>query len=363
MQRFCALVLFVFCGVVAAQSGTADSERVMGPVNWEPVHRENAVNVDEAFDTSNLAIDRFQIHELLAKDTIPSLTDPETVPLSEADFLMERGRIVLVEVNGAYLAVPIRVLNWHEMINIEVGGEPIAVTYCPLCDSVSVFSRRVPMPESVDSENAGADVTLEFGVTGALYNSNVLFYDKRTKSLWSQLGMEALSGPMVGTALRHLPFRVLRTPEVRIEAPEDTRVVTTNTGYTKPYESSPYEAYFTQPRLVVPVWFMDTRLPAKTLGLGVKVGDKSWFVPASDLMNLELSFDTPAGKVRATISTGGLVVLDAPEEAQLAQTFFYSWAAFHRGTEIVRVDEAEAAAVREKGGEERGVGSDGGDEG
>ncbi|MCA9310345.1 MAG: DUF3179 domain-containing protein [Phycisphaerales bacterium] len=315
----------------------------MGPPNdWVTIHNEGAVDVDDACDTSNLSVPRFQIHEMLAIDAIPTLTDPDTVPLDEAAWLTDADRLIYIAIGTDTLAVPIRVINWHEVIQTEIGGEPVAITYCPPCDSVAVVSRRVSRPAALTaaSDPARADdpMVLDFGVTGALFNSNAIFYDEATRSLWSQLGMEAISGPFAGTRLRHHPFRLLRTPELRDLAPATTRVVTPNTGYERPYDSSPYDAYFADNRLIVPVWFLDGRLPGKTLGLCIADGDQSWFVPASDLIERELEVATPSGPVRVTISTAGVMILEAPENVSVAQGFFFAWAAFHQGTTIVRAD-------------------------
>ena len=342
-----ALVLvaaaFLAVGVVVGQEAETP---LMGPPenSWVTIHREGAVNLDEAYDTSGLTIPRFQVHEMLAQDAIPALTDPETVALKDAAWLEDGDRLIYVERGDDAIAVPIRVINWHEAMNVTLDGQPIAITYCPLCDSVTVLSREVVTP-------GGERRVLEFGVTGALYNSNVLLYDRETKSLWSQLGLEAVSGAMVGTRLDLLPFRMLRTPELRAEASEETPVVTPEaTGYERQYESSPYDQYFMQPGLVVPVWFIDNRLPAKTLGLGIATEMQTWCVVAADLRDRVATVETDRGPVRVTISTAGMDVLEAPEGVDVAQTHFYAWAAFHRATRIVRLEEADADGADEGAG-------------
>ena len=113
----------------------------------------------------------------------PSLTNPKLLTVSEAIYLEDHDRVIGVRFGGEARAYPLRVLNWHEAVNDTVGAKAIAVTYCPLCDSSLVFDRDV-----------GGEVR-EFGISGKLWNSNVLLYDRqkdsRQESLWSQLPHES----------------------------------------------------------------------------------------------------------------------------------------------------------------------------
>jgi hypothetical protein len=138
------------------------------------------------------------------KDGIPALTDPpvrSAAELAEAaarsrrgKYLVDSDRVIGVEVGGAARAYPLRLLVWHEVVNDRLGGRAIAVTYNPLCDSAAVFDRRL-----------GAE-TLTFGVSGLLYNSNLLMYDRRAsphdESLWSQLLLRAVTGPAAASGAR-----------------------------------------------------------------------------------------------------------------------------------------------------------------
>jgi len=129
---------------------------------------------ESQFDLRNLTIPMDQLlHGGPPKDGIPALTEPKTVRVARADFLLPDDRIVAVTKNDESRAYPIRLLNWHEIVNDTLGGVPIAVVYCPLCDSVTVVDRRMD----------GA--ALEFGVSGMLYQSNVLMYDRTHNALWS----------------------------------------------------------------------------------------------------------------------------------------------------------------------------------
>ena len=123
------------------------------------------------------------------KDGIPALASVEVVSVSEVEF-SEREPVVTVEIDGEIpRAYPIRYLTWHEIANDELGGIPLAVTFCPLCNSALVFDRRL------DGQ------VLEFGVSGNLRNSDMVMFDRQTDSWWQQFTGEGIVGEMTGKQL------------------------------------------------------------------------------------------------------------------------------------------------------------------
>lgn len=312
---------------VALTSPGAQPEAKAEQPEFQQVNRPGSVNIDKTFDLSNLAIPREQIHTLLPVDAIPALTDPKTVPATEAEFLQPDSRIIVLEVGGEVLGVPLAVLNFHEIVNATVGGEPVAATYCPLCDSATAFKRTIG--------EGDARTVLEFGVSGALYNSNVIMYDRTDKGLWSQLALQAVSGPRAGTALDFLPVQIV-TLEEFLSAHPDAPVVSQDTGHERDYTQSPYDWFFEDPdRLLVPVVGVGDELPRKTLGLGILAGEEAIFVPMESLQQ-EQEIQTPMGVVRASASDAGINVIEAPKGVRTAQAFYYSWSAFHPRTSVVR---------------------------
>lgn len=297
------------------------------------VRRPGSVDIQKEYNLKGLTIPQDQIHTLLPRDAIPALTDPHRQAATEADWLTDDARIIVVKVGDEVLGVPLGILDWHEIVNTTVGGEPIAATYCPLCDSATVFSRKLTLPAKNPDEGPET-IVLEFGVSGALYNSNVLMYDKRDKALWSQLSMDALSGPLVGTELRMLPVRLIDLATFKAEYP-GAQVVSNQTGHTRSYGKSPYEAYFAGDRLLVPVKSYGDQLERKTLGMGVAVGDKAWFVPEEVCKN-GYTLETPAGKVELVANEAGVSVREMPEGVRVAQTFYYSWSAFYPHTTVIQ---------------------------
>jgi hypothetical protein len=206
-----------------------------------------AAETMNGFDLSFTLVPREQIlRGGPPRDGIPALTAPKAIPAGEATYLGPDDVVVGVEIGGAARAYPLRILVWHEAANDVLGGAPIAVTYCPLCNSAMVFDRRVE------------GRALELGVSGLLYQSNVLLYDRResggTESLWNQIQMRAVAGPAAkaGRTLKLLPSAMTTWSDWRARHP-GTTVLSTETGFGRDYATSPYGPYFATDELMFPV--------------------------------------------------------------------------------------------------------------
>ena len=142
------------------------------------------------------------------RDGIPSIDQPQFIGPQEADFLDANDLIIGLDINEQQKAYPIKILNWHEVVNDIIGGQEVVVTYCPLCRSAVVFKSRIN------------DRVLSFGVSGLLYNSDVLLYDRQTESLWSQLLNAAVSGKYSGAILEMIPSQVTTWKEWHAKHPK-----------------------------------------------------------------------------------------------------------------------------------------------
>ena len=168
------------------------------------------------------------------KDGIPSIDDPAFVPVGEMldkpDQLAPSEPVVGLTIAGDARAYPLRILTWHEIVNDEVGGVPVAVTYCPLCNSAIVFDRRL------DGR------VLEFGTTGKLRNSDLVMYDRTTESWWQQFLGEAIVGELTGRRLAIVPAR-LESWQRFSERHPDGRVLVPNNPRMRNYGRNPYRNY------------------------------------------------------------------------------------------------------------------------
>jgi hypothetical protein len=178
----------------------------------------------------------------------------------------------VVELGGALRAYPIQILVWHEIVNDEIAGHPVAVTYCPLCNSTVAFSRVVE----------GEPV--EFGTTGMLRNSDLVMYDRSTESWWQQITAEAVVGQRTGAKLDVLPSQILSWGELRRLHP-DARVLSRDTGFERDYGTSPYGGYDTDPdsKPFLLEGEPDRSLPPKERVAAVRTGRSAVVYPFSRL--------------------------------------------------------------------------------
>src|ERR671918_565871 len=164
------------------------------------------------------------------KDGIPAIDHPRFRPVAEIDDLADAEPVIGLTISGESRAYPLRVLTWHEIANDVIGGVPVAVTYCPLCNTAIVFDRRLD----------GA--VLDFGTTGKLRHSDLVMYDRQTESWWQQYSGEAIVGRYAGRTLEMLPARLESWAEFRARAP-DGMVLVPQDPDARPYGTNPYVGY------------------------------------------------------------------------------------------------------------------------
>ncbi len=162
-------------------------------------------------------------------DGIPSIDSPKFLSVVDASkFLKDSDLVVGLTVNGQTKAYPLLILVWHEIVNDNVGGLPVAVTYCPLCFTAQVFNRTI-----------SGHVAVEFGTSGKLYNNNLVMYDRLSGSLWSQALGEGIVGTHAGESLKRIPFDLAYWKDWKQLYP-NSMVLSTDTGFTRPYGVDPY---------------------------------------------------------------------------------------------------------------------------
>ena len=285
--------------------------------------------VRNGFDLGNASIPTSEIQKGgPPRDGIPSIDDPAFIPAKAADFLRPRDTVIGLEVDGDARAYPLRILVWHEIVNDTVGGRPVAVTYCPLCGTAMTFDRQY-----------GGKV-LEFGVSGLLYQSDVLMYDRRTESLWSQLGLGAVSGPMRGTELKWVPSTQTTWADWREQHPE-TRVLSTDTGYRRDYDSDPYAGYDSRSGTLFPVPEHRDELSNKAWVAGVRIDGRAKAYPLEALPAdaftdrvgaKELRLQWHPDKRRLDVRTA------SGETVPVVHAFWFAWQAFYPETALWEKD-------------------------
>lgn len=289
-----------------------------------PAASADSVN---GFDLGNTSIPRDEIHHGgPPRDGIPAIDEPRFLEADSAGFLAPDDRIMGMDHNGVAKAYPIKILNYHEVVNDDFNGEGVVISFCPLCGTGMAFSA------GIDGRKT------DFGVSGLLYNSDVLLYDRRTESLWSQIMAEAVSGPMVGAKLEHLPASHTTWRDWRKRHP-DTVVLSTDTGYNRDYNRTPYAGYEDSDRVWFPVANRDARYHSKELVIGLELDGGVKAYPFAELSQHDTPFQDEVAGRRISVhfdalNRTGRVLDESGNEIPTVIAFWFAWAAFHPDTEV-----------------------------
>jgi hypothetical protein len=166
------------------------------------------------------------------RDGIPPIDNPRFESVSTADgWIEDLEPVILLDHKGEARAYPLQILTWHEIVNGEIAGDPVVVTFCPLCNTALVFRRPV-----VDGE------ILTFGTSGNLRYSDLVMWDRQTESWWQQFNGEAIVGDLTGTRLEPLPAAIISWEDFKENHP-DGEVLSIDTGFTRSYGRNPYAGY------------------------------------------------------------------------------------------------------------------------
>ncbi len=253
-----------------------------------------------------------------ARDGIPALDDPRIVAAADAPW-RDAERVVGVVLEGEARAYPLSILVWHELVNDRLGGRPILVSYCPLCGTALVFDRRIDGSEG------------RFGVSGLLYRSDLLMFDRESESLWSQIGAEAVTGAKIGRRLTLLRATLERWGSWKRTHPETT-VLSKRTGHRRPYERSPYGDYDRSRRLYFPAP-QDPRYHPKMPTVGVRSSSgTARAYPKEEVVRAGGRVEEGFAGATVSIRYDGeaeVFVIDAPAEIEVIQGFWFAWMAFH----------------------------------
>ncbi len=261
------------------------------------------------------------------KDCIPSIDNPKFESVQEAGWLKDEDIVFAIDYKGIIRVYPQRILNWHEIVNDEIAGDPIAVTFCPLCGSALAFERKV------------SGVITEFGVSGKLHNSDLVMYDRYEGNLWQQVTGEGIVGPAArrNETLKQVPIITTTWKKWKKEHP-NTQVLSRDTGHSRNYDQYPYGTYEQDDQLLFGVKGLDKSLQIKTVVYGIELDGNSKAYPESVFDKNKLIEDTIGNtKVRLERTDAGQIKvnnLQTQEEIIPIRLFWFAWAAFHPDTEV-----------------------------
>ena len=260
------------------------------------------------------------------KDGIPSIDNPLYVSMEEADEWIADNELVLALIyKGITRVYPLQILVWHEIINDVVAGDPLLITYCPLCGSGIAYSREID------------GLPVEFGTSGNLYNSNLVMYDRQTETYWSQIGGLAIVGELSGHELVPISLDTVVWSEWKIAHP-DSEVLSQDTGFDRDYGRDPYGSYHQDSYIWFPVQTRDDRIHPKTVVFGIEIDGVYAAYCEEDLIELG-SIDDRVNGVRIRISRNAegivsAVNLSTQEVIVKEREYWFAWAAFHPETHL-----------------------------
>jgi hypothetical protein len=240
-------------------------------------------------------------------DGIPPIDRPRFIsPVTAESWLKPQEPVLALTIGSDARAYPLQILMWHEIVNDVVGGKPVAVTFCPLCNSGIVFDRVVD------------GMTLDFGTSGKLYKSDLVMYDRQSHSLWAQMEGRAIVGARAGTRLGLVPANTIAFEDWKTAHPKG-KVLSRETDHQRQYGVNPYESY-DQPGLR-PFLFNgepDPRRPPKERVVGVRVGTAARAYPWPILAQRMVAHDSLGEEPLVIFYRPG--ALSALDDAQIARS-------------------------------------------
>jgi hypothetical protein len=307
-----AIRLLWISGLILAGFSTAEARTIYG------------------FDLSNATIPVDEVYRgCPGRDCIPAIDNPLYESVAAADkWLNDKDIVVGYQVGVKARAWPLRILGRHEIVNDTFADQEIAVTYCPLCGTAMVFDAVID------------GVRRHFGVSGMLYNSDVMMFDRETESLWSQLAMKSVSGPMVDTELTLLNALHLTWAAWKERFP-DSEVLSRTTGYDKNYRGNPYREYERQEKTMFPVMVYRNDLPTKAWIAGVTGLPHPVALPLQELpdgKSIKAKVGGTLIEVKYSAESGNVQVIEVETGAALPVTkaYWFAWQAFYPNTALWR---------------------------
>jgi uncharacterized protein DUF3179 len=258
-------------------------------------------------------------------DGIPALTHPAMIRAAAASYLTPTDAVFGLAINGAARAYPLRILDWHEMVNDVVGGVPFSLAYCTLCGAGIAYDGR-----------GAAGTVYTFGSSGLLFRSNKLMYDHQTRTLWNQLTGEPVLGSLAAhpAALKLLPVVLTTWADWRAQH-SDTRVLDPATGYDRSYVPGvPYGGYFSAPDTMFPVWRRSRLLPPKTRVYTLHLDGVPKAYPLDALTARRVLNDVVGRTAVVLVAMRGIVTVRGPRNVGSPDRLSGSGVTYNAGGEV-----------------------------
>ncbi|MAG52964.1 MAG: hypothetical protein CMH62_03310 [Nanoarchaeota archaeon] len=266
---------------------------------------------------------------------IPSLAKENIkfISVQEADEWIQDNELVLsLLYKNEKRVYPLQIMVWHEIANDIVAGDPIIVTYCPLCGSGIAY-------ESIIERNGLKEVS-RFGTSGKLFNSNLIMYDEKTDTYWQQIDGKAIVGELTGQELTEISIDTVIWRDWK-EAHPDSKVLSQETGMKRNYGRDPYGSYYEDSFLIFPIENSDDRIHPKQVIFGIEINGKHKAYQETDLVLADGKIEDTFNGVnilleRDDAGTIKITNQDTKEEIIKERDFWFAWYAFHPETELYK---------------------------
>ncbi len=260
------------------------------------------------------------------RDGIPSLDKPDFILSKNNTRVNDDDKVLGLTYRGLSKAYPIQILDHHEIVNDSYAGSPILISYCPLCGTGMAFKAEV------DGRK------LSFGVSGLLYNSDVLMYDRQTNSLWSQIRTQAISGKMKGKKLDMLPLEHTTWKQWKSRHP-DTLLLSFDTGFSRNYRETLYVGYSNTDDIYFPVSHEDKRYHPKEIVIGLAINGVFKAYPMTELSKsssplLDNVNGQPVKIYFDSASRSGRIEDEKGMAIPSLTAFWFAWFTFHPETAV-----------------------------
>ena len=286
----------------------------------KPTSEEYDVNINSTSGELEFILDNL-VSGGPEKDGIPSIDNPKYLSAGEAD--LEDGETVFgINHNGFVAAYPKSIMFWHEIANEEIDGEKISITYCPLTESIIGYK------------------DVELGVSGELYNSNLVTYDRATDARIPQIYGKAIEGSIAGEELDTFEVTVTSWKNWKEENPE-TLVLSPDTGFSRDYNRDPYPGYDKIYNIWFPVAASSDELKSKDIVLGIEhegnfvAIQKEWF---NEKYPNGLDISVGEEKIKVTYDKKFETLTINNLEVKSFELYWFAWYAYHPETELIKSD-------------------------
>ncbi|MBI4114486.1 MAG: DUF3179 domain-containing protein [Candidatus Niyogibacteria bacterium] len=320
------------------------SNRNAAPIEVAPEVRkqlkESAPLISQDRDVYFSLLEKSAISGGPPKDGIPSIDEPIYTSAEEADeWLLSQDIVFGIDYKGLTAAYPQRIVVWHEIVNVKIGGEDVSLTYCPLTGTAIGFKGEY-----------ASGISSEFGVSGKLINSNLLMYDRKSDSYWPQILGTAITDPAKGIRLEEFPV-VWTTWEKWKQAHPDTLILSQDTGFFRNYgeNGDPYgsyvrenRGYYSSDRLLFEPIHTDSRLHPKEVVVGIRDAEGRTLAILKNKLRTEKIIEASLGDSTVVVTYDQELdfykarIKETDTWINAFDAMWFSWAAFYPNTELVQ---------------------------